>query len=125
MPKDITNKSARSFTNFDCRSWNGSSLLNFMMVLYQLHNAGKTQPSLQDCLKETMLYSVLLQQMLIAFQPNWTDVIVSLSNALTSIVSALMNRCKIQNEQKHLKPTKTVPLAGFRGVLGTFFWETS
>lgn len=73
-----------------------------LMVLCQLHNAGKTQASLQDCLKEAMLYSVLLQQMLIAFQTNWTDVIASLSNALTSIVSALMNRCKIQNGQKNI-----------------------
>lgn len=86
-----------------------------MMVLYQLHNARKTQPSLQNCLKETMLFSVLLQQMLIAFLLNWTDVIESQSNALTSIVSALMNRCKIQNEQKHLKPSPTVPLAGLKG----------
>lgn len=45
-----------------------------------------------------MRYSVLLQQMLIAFHPDWTDVIVSLPKALISIVSAMMDRCRIQNE---------------------------
>jgi len=37
--------------------------------------------------------------MLIAFQPDGTDVIVSLPKALT-IVSAMMDRCRILNEQK-------------------------